>query len=162
MACRLCPACCSIFVMFSSSLEDPSVVAGAWNPKCLPPSKTAHTEEFLRNYFQGHYDNYVANASALYRGQNPQNRERGFRGQKTPISQCSRKGRFESKNPHVPTGLHKENGDFSTQIALFWGIGKWEFFDPETLFPDFGDFDPCTGPTRSQHNCRNPFRKRNS
>ena len=68
--------------------------------------------------------------------------KRGFRGQKTPISRCSRKGRFESKNPHFSTGLHKENGDFLTQIALFWGIGKWEFFDPETLFSRFWGFWP--------------------
>ena len=30
--------------------------------------------------------------------------KRGFQGQKTPISQCPRKGRFESKNPHFPCG----------------------------------------------------------
>ena len=78
----------------------------------------------------------VANASALYRGRIPKIGKRGFRGQKTLISQGPRKGRFESKNPHFSTGLHKENGDFSTP--------------PKPSFPDFGDFDPCTGPTRSQ------------
>ena len=56
--------------------------------------------------------------------------ERGFRG----ISQCPRNGRFESKNPHFSTGLHKENGDFLTQSAHVWDTGKWEFFDPEALF----------------------------
>ena len=66
--------------------------------------------------------------------------KRGFRGQKTPISQCPRNGRFEWRN-----------GDFLTQSARFWGTGKWEFFDPETLFSRFGDFDPCRGRTRSQH-----------
>ena len=60
--------------------------------------------------------------------------KRGFRGQETPISQRPRNGRFESKNPHVSTGLHKENGHFLTQSAHFWDTGKWEFFDPETLF----------------------------
>ena len=68
--------------------------------------------------------------------------KRGFRGPKTPISQCVRKGRFESKNPHFSTGLHKENGDLLTQIALFWRIGKWEFLDPETLFSRFWGFWP--------------------
>ena len=68
--------------------------------------------------------------------------KRGFRGQKTPISHRLRQGRFESKNPHFSTGLHKENGDFSTQSALFWGDGKWEFFDPETLFSRFWGFWP--------------------
>ena len=49
----------------------------------------------------------------------PKTGKRGFRGQKTPISHRLRKGRFGSKNPHFSTGLHKENGDFSTQSALF-------------------------------------------
>ena len=84
----------------------------------------------------------IANASAPYRGQNPQNREKRVSGSRTPISHCPRKGRFESKNPHLSTGLHKENGDFSTQSALFRGIGKWEFFDPETLFSRFWGFWP--------------------
>ena len=35
--------------------------------------------------------------------------------------------------------------DFLTESAHFWGTGKWEFFDPETLFSRFGDFDPCRG-----------------
>ena len=55
--------------------------------------------------------------------------KRGFRGQKTPISSRPRKGRFQ--------GHHKENGDFWTESALFWGDRKWEFFDPETLFSGF-------------------------
>ena len=63
--------------------------------------------------------------------------KRGCRGQKTPFSHRLRKGRFESKNPHFSLGLHKENGNFSTQSALFWGDGKWEFFDPKTLFSRF-------------------------
>ena len=58
------------------------------------------------------------------------------------VSQCPGKGRFESKNPHFSTGLHKENGDFSTQSALFRGIGKWELFDPESLFSRFWGFGP--------------------
>ena len=52
----------------------------------------------------------------------------GFRGQKTPISQCPRNGRFESKNPHFPCGDLQRNGD-SFQSAHFWDTGKWEFFD---------------------------------
>ena len=78
-------------------------------------------------------EHFVVNASALYRGQNPQNREKRVSGSKNSHFLMPLKGRFESKNPHFSTGLHKENGDFLTQIALFWGIGKWEFFDPETL-----------------------------
>ena len=66
--------------------------------------------------------------------------KRGFRGQKNPISQCPKNGRFESKNPHFSTGLHNENGDVLTQSAHFWDTGKWEFFDPETLFSRFWRF----------------------
>ena len=76
--------------------------------------------------------------------------KRGFRARKAPISDRPRKGCFESKNPHFSTGYHKENGDFWTQSAHFWGDRKWELFDPETLFSRFGDFDPCRGSADSQ------------
>ena len=66
--------------------------------------------------------------------------KRGFRSQKTPISPHPRKGRLESKNPHFYTGHHMENGDFLTRDALFWGGGKWGFFDSETLFSRFWGF----------------------
>ena len=71
--------------------------------------------------------------------------KRGFWGQKTPISQCPRNARFEPKNPHFSTGLHKENGDFfwlKTPISGTLGNGSWEFFDPETLFSRFWRFWP--------------------
>ena len=41
-----------------------------------------------------------ANPLTPYKGRNPQNRERGFRGQTTTISDCPGNGRFESKKPH--------------------------------------------------------------
>ena len=65
---------------------------------------------------------------------NPQIGKGGFRSQKTPISPHPRKGRPESKNPHFPCGALYRNGDFLTRDALFWGGGKWGFFDSETLF----------------------------
>ena len=94
----------------------------------------------------------LRNASTPTVGQNPQNRKRGFRGQKTPISQCTRQGALNQKKPHFPGGALYRNGDFLTQSALFWCTGKWEFFFfvPKPSFPDFGDFDPCRGSTRSQ------------
>ena len=64
----------------------------------------------------------------------PKNGKRGFRGQKTPISQCPRNGRFESKIP-ISTGLRKENGDFLTQSAHFWDTGTT--LTPKPSFPDF-------------------------
>ena len=69
----------------------------------------------------------------------------GFGVKPTPISQCPRNGRFESKNPQFSTGPHKENGDFLTQSAHFWDTRKWEFFDPETLFSRFWRFWPLCG-----------------
>ena len=36
--------------------------------------------------------------------------------------------------------LGKENGDFRTQSALFWGDRKRELFDPETLLCRFWGF----------------------
>ena len=76
--------------------------------------------------------------------------KRGFRSQKTPISHHPRKGCSESKNPHFPCSALYRNGDFLTRNTLFWGGGKWGFFDSETLFsPDFGDFGPCKGQTNS-------------
>ena len=68
--------------------------------------------------------------------------KRGFRSQKTPISQHPRKGHSESKNPHFPCSALYRNGDFLTQSALFWGAGKWGFFDSETLFSRFWGFWP--------------------
>ena len=77
---------------------------------------------------------------APYRGRNPQNREK-----RVSISHHPRKGRSESKNPHFYTELHKENGDFLSRSALFWGGGKWGFFESETLFSRFWGFRPLLG-----------------
>ena len=44
-------------------------------------------------------------------------------------------------------GLHKENGDFLTQSGA---LGNGDLLTPKPSFPDFGDFDPCRGRTRSQ------------
>ena len=86
---------------------------------------------------------------ALTRAEIPKIGKRGFRSQKTPISHHPRKGRSESKNPHFYTEHYKENGDFLTRSALFWGGGKWGFLTPKPSFPDFGDFGPCKGQTNS-------------
>ena len=53
----------------------------------------------------------------------------------------SRKGHFESENPH----WHQEKGGFSDSKHPFLARGKWEFFDPETSFPNSVDFGPCKG-----------------
>ena len=76
----------------------------------------------------------------LQGSKNPKIGKRGFRSQKTPISPHPRKGSLETKNPHFPCGALYRNGDFLTRDALFWGGGKWGFFDSETLFSQFWGF----------------------
>ena len=69
----------------------------------------------------------------------PQNRERGFWGQKTLISQCPKKGRFESKIPISLQGW----GFFDSKRPF---LRRWEmgfFLTPKPSFPGFGYFDPC-------------------
>ena len=91
----------------------------------------------------------LAKASAPYRGQNRQNREKRVSGSKNShmISQCTRNGRFESKkSPFLYTALQGKWGYFDSKRPFLghWEI-KWEFFDPETLFSRFWRFDPCKG-----------------
>ena len=91
-----------------------------------------------------------ANASALYRGQNqnPQNREkRGFRVKNSHFPMRQKFRRFESKNPHFSTGLHKENGDFLTQTAQISGaLGNGSFLTPKpSFFPILGTLTPVQG-----------------
>ena len=78
--------------------------------------------------------------------QGPKIGKRGFRSRKTPISPHPRKQRFESKNPHFYTGHHKENGDFLTRSAHFWGWGGMEIFRLRNpLFPILGFLAPVQG-----------------
>ena len=86
----------------------------------------------------------------------PKIRKRGFRGRKTPISPCPRKGHFESKNPHFPCVALYRNGDVLPRNTLLWGGGNVGFSTPKPSFPDFGDFDPCKGRTDSQVASINP------
>ena len=76
----------------------------------------------------------------------PKSGKEGFGVKKLPFPSASEKGDLSQKIPIFPVEPCREMG-------IFWRIGKWEFFDPEPSFPYFGDFDPCTGPTRSQFLC---------
>ena len=81
------------------------------------------------------------NASALHRGQNPQNREKRVSGSKNShFPNAPEKGDLSQTNPIFLVEPCRKMGIFFTQIALLWGIGKWEFFDPETLFSRFWGF----------------------
>ena len=92
-----------------------------------------------------------ANASALYRGQNPQNREKRVSGSKNshfPMHQKRaiwvKKSPFSLWSPVEKWGFFDSNRPFSD------ALGKGTFWTPKPKIPDFGDLDPCTGPTRSQ------------
>ena len=77
----------------------------------------------------------------------------GFGVKKLPFPSAPEKGALSQKFPHFPCGALYRNGDLLTQSALFW---HWEmglfgtFLTPKPSFPDFGDFDPFRGRTRSQ------------
>ena len=86
---------------------------------------------------------YLRNAFAPYRGQNPQNREKRVSESKNPpFPTTPEKGAPSQKNPHFPCSALYRNGDFLTWSALFWGGGKWGFFDSETLLSRFWGFRP--------------------
>ena len=68
-------------------------------------------------------------------------RKRGFRGRKTHFP---RPRRFESENPHFPTGHHREMGILWLKPPFSGVVGNGGFSTPKPSFPDFGDFDPCT------------------
>ena len=89
---------------------------------------------------------------------NPKIGKRGFRSQKTPISPQPQKRASRVKKSPFLYRAPQGKWDFLTRDALFWGGGKWGFFDSETSFPDFGVFHPCKGQTDSQPNAGNrPF-----
>ena len=96
----------------------------------------------------------VANASALYRGQNPQHQEKRVSGsKKLPFPKAPEKGDLSRKIPIFLVEPCREMGIFSLKSPFFGGLGNGSFLTPKPSFPDFGDFDPCTGPTRSQPLC---------
>ena len=69
----------------------------------------------------------------------PKIRKRGFWGQKTPVSQCTRKGALSQKNPHFHIGFHQENG----------ALGNGSFLIPKPFFsPILGILIPVGGGAR--------------
>ena len=66
----------------------------------------------------------------------------GFRSQKNPHFPPPQKRALRVKKSHFPCRALYRNGDFLTRSALFWGGGKWGFFDFETLFSRFWGFWP--------------------
>ena len=90
--------------------------------------------------------NLLANASAPYR----KSGKEGFRVKKTPISQGPRNGRFESKNPLFLVEPCREMGIVRLKAPISGALGNGSLLTLKPSFPDFGDFDPCRGRTRSQ------------
>ena len=72
----------------------------------------------------------------------PKSGKEGFGVKKPPFPPHPRKR--SSRVKKSPFSLYRctciENGDFLTRDALFWGGGKWGFFDSETLFSRFWGF----------------------
>ena len=73
------------------------------------------------DHLQGSFGLFVRNSFAPYRGQNLQNREKRVSESKNPHFLPPRKGRPESKNPHVYIGHYRENGDSLTRNTFFVG-----------------------------------------
>ena len=93
----------------------------------------------------------LAKASAPYRGQNRQNREKRVSGSKNshfPVSQkwalCVKKSPFLYRAPQGKWGF------FWLKAPISGTLGNGSFLTPKPSFPDFGDFDPCRGRTLSQ------------
>ena len=79
----------------------------------------------------------------------PKSGKEGFGVEKLPFPKPPKKGDFSRKIPISLQGSTRKVGIFGSKRP-FLGHWEMEFFDPETLFCRLGDFDPCTGPTRSQ------------
>ena len=94
---------------------------------------------------------WLANASALYRGQNPQKREKRVSGSKNSrFPRPQKRGDLSRKIPISLQGSTRKMGIFRLKSPFSGALGNGSFLTPKPSFPAFGDFDPCTGPTRSQ------------
>ena len=95
---------------------------------------------------------WVANVAALYRGpKSPKSGKEGFGVKKLPFPSDPEKGRFESKkSPFSLSCPAKKWGFFGLKAPFSGSLGNGSFLTPKPPFPDFGGFDPCTGPPRSQ------------
>ena len=79
----------------------------------------------------------------------PKSGKEGFGDQKLPFPNASEKGDLSQKAPFSLWSPVEIRGFFDSNrpFLTHWEMGV---FGPKPSFPDFGDFDPCTGPTRSQ------------
>ena len=89
----------------------------------------------------------------------PKTGKEGFGAKRPPWPATPAKRGSESKDAHLYTGHHRENGAFLTRNTLFCFPGWWAMglLDSETLFPDFGIFGP-----EQSHRIRNPSKNLHS
>ena len=96
----------------------------------------------------------VANTPTLHRVQNQEKRVSESKNTHFPSPQ---KTAVWVRNPHFSTGHHRENRDFLTRNALFWGEGRG-FSTPKPSFRWFlGLFSPVQGPGRKPKVKNSPF-----
>ena len=79
-------------------------------------------------------------AADLQGSKTPKSGKEGFGVKKPPFPPTPEKGVSSQKIPISKQGTTGEMGIFLTRDALFWGGGKWGFFDSETLFSRFWGF----------------------
>ena len=80
----------------------------------------------------------------------PKSGKEGFGVKKLPFPITSEKGALSQKIPISLVEPCREMGIFSLKAPISGALGNGSFLTPKPSFPDFGDFDPCTGPTLSQ------------
>ena len=71
--------------------------------------------------------------------------KRRFYGQKTPISQRPRKGRFESNKNLSVQGTTRITGIFGLKAPFSGALGNGSFLTLKPSFPDFGALTPVGG-----------------
>ena len=74
----------------------------------------------------------------------------GFGVQKLPFPKAAEKGDLSQKIRISLQGSTRKMGIFRLKSPFSAALGNGSFWTPKPSFPDFGDFDPCAGPTRSQ------------
>ena len=80
----------------------------------------------------------------------PKSGKEGFGVKKLPFLNAPEKGDLSQKIPISLQGSTRKKGIFRLKLPFSGALGNGSFLTPKPSFPDFGDFDPCTGPVRSQ------------
>ena len=81
----------------------------------------------------------------------PKSGKEGFRVRKPPFPHAPEKGDLSQKIPISLQGSTRKMGIFRLKVPFSGALGNGSFLTLKPSFPGFGDFDPCAGPTRSQH-----------